>query len=451
MVFRFFRTQIVLRILLIVASLGALLYVALETNLYATGGLLFLVSAFQIWALIRYVDRTNFNLAVFFDSVRYGDFLQTSSSGQLGSSFADLSRAMNQVSSAFHSARAEKEEHYRYLQTVVQHVGIGLMAFNETGEVELFNPAAKRLLRLPQLRTLADLASRSQELARELQGIQPGQKTLVKVQIDYETLMLSIHATKIRLGQKQLTLVSLQNIGGELAEQEMIAWQNLIRVLTHEIMNSITPIASLAGSVHDRFHKRMTGDQEAAASSMEDDREISDALVTIEKRSQGLMHFVESYRDLTRIPQPEIQNVTVQELVTRVDKLLGQKLRESNIVLSVEIEPADLAVACDPDLIEQVLINLVNNASYAVRQSAQPRIEIAGSLNREGRVSIEVRDNGTGIVAEAIDQIFIPFFTTKKGGTGIGLALSQQIMRLHRGQISVRSMLNEQTVFTLTF
>ena len=451
MVFRFFRTQIVLRILLIVASLGALLYIALETNLYATGGLLFLVAAFQIWALIRYVDRTNFNLAVFFDSVRYGDFLQTSSSGQLGSSFADLSRAMNQVSSAFHSARAEKEEHYRYLQTVVQHVGIGLMAYNETGEVELFNPAAKRLLRLPQLRTLADLASRSQELAGELQHIQPGQKTLVKVQIDYETLMLSIHATKIRLGLKQLTLVSLQNIGGELAEQEMIAWQNLIRVLTHEIMNSITPIASLAGSVHDRFHKRIEGDQESAASSMEDDREISDALVTIEKRSQGLMHFVESYRDLTRIPQPEIQNVTVQELVTRVDKLLGQKLRESSIALSVEIEPADLAVACDPDLIEQVLINLVNNASYAVRQSAQPRIEIAGSLNREGRVSIEVRDNGTGIVAEAIDQIFIPFFTTKKGGTGIGLALSQQIMRLHRGQISVRSTPNEQTVFTLTF
>jgi two-component system nitrogen regulation sensor histidine kinase NtrY len=451
MVFRHFQTQIILRVLALVATLATLVYLALQTNLYATSLLLALVSAYQIWSLINYVDRTNLNLSRFFDSVRYGDFIQTSSPGQLGGSFTDLSRAMNEVSSAFQAARAEKEEHHRYLQTVIQHVGVGVLAYSDSGEVELFNPAARRLLHTPQLRDIKSLAVLSEVLVNTLETIQPGQRALVKLQTDYESLQLSIHATKIRLGQRLLTLVSLQNIGGELAEQEMLAWQNLIRVLTHEIMNSMTPIASLAGSVNDRFRTRLNHSLQTPDPSAQDDREISEALVTIERRSQGLMHFVESYRDLTRIPHPDIRIMPVRDLVNRVEHLLESDLRKQQVALSVAIEPNDLTIACDQDLVEQVLINLINNALYAMREIADPSLEITSRLNREGQVVIEVSDNGRGIVPSAIDQIFIPFFTTKKGGTGIGLALSQQIMRLHRGQIGVRSTPNTRTVFTLTF
>ncbi len=448
MVFRNFHTQVILRVLLLFLTLTTLIYLAMETNLYATSLLMALIAAYQIWSLVNYVDRTNLDLSRFFDSVRYSDFLQINTHGQLGGSFADLSRAMNQVTSAFQSARAEKEEHYRYLQTIIQHVGIGLLAYNSAGEVELLNPAARRLLQRPQLRDIGSLRAFSEELVKTLETIQPGQRALVKLQTDYESLQLSIHATRIRLGQKQLTLVSLQNIGSELAEQEMVAWQNLIRVLTHEIMNSMTPIASLAGSVNDRFRSRTSANERGFA---EDDQEISEALITIERRSEGLMHFVESYRDLTRIPQPDVRVVPVRDLLARVEHLLESNLRRQGVVLKVVIEPVDLTLACDPDLIEQVLINLINNALHAVQGVAEPKLAIHSRLNRNGKVVIEIEDNGYGIVPGAIDQIFIPFFTTKKGGTGIGLALSQQIMRLHNAQIGVRSTPNERTVFTLTF
>ncbi len=437
-----------MRVLLLVLSLAVLLYLALETKLYATSVLLVALTAYQVWSLLSFVDRTNLSLSRFFDSIRYGDFLQTHSAGQFGGSFADLSRAMDQVSSAFHTARASKEEHYRYLQTVVDHVGVGLLAFDEAGSIALINPAAKRLLQLPHLRSLTALRDSSPQLVDTLAQIQPGQKALVKLTTAYEPQQLTVHATKIRLGGRALTLVSLQNIGSELAEQEMAAWQNLIRVLTHEIMNSMTPIASLAGSVGTAVRRRSREDNAAANST----DEICDALATIERRSQGLLHFVESYRDLTRIPRPEIRVVKIADMVSRVEQLMeASSEARPELARTILITPENLEVACDPDLIEQVLINLYGNAVHALREVPEPCVEIRAGINREGRVAIEVSDNGPGILPEVSDMIFVPFFTTKKGGTGIGLALSRQIMRLHDGHITVRSVPHQATTFTLTF
>ncbi len=447
MVFKSFRTQIILRVLLLAVSLLTLVYLAIQTSLYATGLLLLLFTAYQVWSLIRFVDRTNFSLSRFFDAIRYGDFLQTSTGSQIGSSFAELSRAMNQVSSAFQTARSEREEQYHYLQTIIQHVGVGLLAFDESGRIELLNPAAKRLLQTSQLADLQALRNRSPQLADKLEAIGAGEKTLVEYPTDYEVLHLSIHATKIRLRNKPLTLVSLQNIGSELAEQEMAAWQNLIRVLTHEIMNSMTPIASLAESIGAAVRSQIELNPEASGLP----KEICDALGTIERRSEGLIHFVESYRDLTRIPQPDIGTVLVSELIARVDRLLENSLQDAAIKRSTVIAPSDLTVACDIDLIEQVIINLFSNAIWALRNTPGGKLEVTANINRAGRVVIEVADNGPGILPAVLDKVFIPFFSTKKGGTGIGLALSRQIMRLHRGNITVKSAPNERTVFTLTF
>ncbi len=451
MVFKSFHTQIVLRVLFLAATIATLVYLAMETTLYATSILVAFITAYQVWSLMNFVDRTNLSLSRFFDSIRYADFLQTNQTGKVSGSFEELTRAMDQVSDAFQSARAEKEENFRYLQTIIHHVGIGLLAYSDNGDVELMNPAARRLLQISQLRNLSNLEGVSESLRDTLAKIGPGEKALVKFSSGYETLQISIHATKIRLGNRPLTLVSLQNIGSELAEQEMIAWQNLIRVLTHEIMNSMTPIASLAGSISGVVRSRLdpngAGDKVNAGA----DQDIYDALGTIERRSQGLMHFVESYRDLTRIPIPDIRIVAVAELLSRVDRLMEKPLAEIGASRRTSIVPDSLTLACDPDLIEQVLINLYSNAVWALRGTEQPCLEVSARINWEGRVVMEVKDNGPGILPAVIDKIFIPFFTTRKGGSGIGLAVSRQIMRMHNGNIAVTSIPGESTVFSLSF
>jgi nitrogen fixation/metabolism regulation signal transduction histidine kinase len=428
-------------------------YLITRTSLYATMSLVGLILLAQIWSLIQFVDRTNQQLTRFFDAVRHADFSQSFTTLGLGRSFDGLSSAFSQVADQFRQARAEKEEQYRYLQTLVQHIGVGVIAFRDDGEVELINQAAKRLLAISHLRNIDRLAEIESTLPVTLRALDAGQRTLVKLTIDYDVLQLAVHATKIRREGEMLTLVSIQNIGSELAEQEMVAWQNLIRVLTHEIMNSVTPIASLAGSVNDLVSKQSKTEAFQKTGAMEPElfTDLSDALTTIEKRSQGLLHFVEAYRNLTRIPRPDFSFISAADLIGRVTTLLRKQAEENKVSLTTEIEPPEMEMAVDPDLIEQVLINLVVNALQALKEAEGGKILIRARMGRSGRTLIEVIDNGPGIVESAIDKIFIPFFTTKKGGTGIGLALARQIMRLHGGNISVRSKPNEETCFTLSF
>ena len=442
--YRRFRLQCIARILVLGGSIYLFLYLLLDTDYRATTLVIALIIAYQIYALIHYVEKTNRDLSRFFLSIRHADFSQSFVTGGLGSSFDELKKAFNEVLDAFRRARAEKEEHARYLQTVVQHIGIGLVAFRQDGEVELINTAAKRLLKISHLKNVDHLEARFADLVEKLRHLRPGQKTLVKIEEEGEILQLSVYATAFRLREQEYTLVSLQNIQGELEEQEMEAWQKLIRVLTHEIMNSITPIASLAGTVNDML--QTTGQEE--------DEEIADvrqAMQTIQRRSEGLLHFVDSYRNLTHLPPPQFQIVPVSELFDRVGRLMRPQLEEGKIAFYVEIEPQSLELTADPEQIEQVLINLLRNAMQAVAGQAAARIWLKAGMDGRGHVLVEVIDDGPGIVEEAREKIFIPFFTTRQDGSGIGLSLCRQIMRLHRGTISARSKPGEETAFTLRF
>ena len=442
--YRRFRLQCIARILVLGGSIYLFLYLLLDTDYRATTLVTVLVIAYQIYALIHYVEKTNRDLSRFFLSIRHADFSQSFVTGGLGSSFDELKKAFNEVLDAFRRARAEKEEHARYLQTVVQHIGIGLVAFRQDGEVELINTAAKRLLKITHLKNVDHLEARFADLVEKLRHLRPGQKALVKIEEEGEILQLSVYATAFRLREQEYTLVSLQNIQGELEEQEMEAWQKLIRVLTHEIMNSITPIASLAGTVNDML--QTTGQEE--------DEEIADvrqAMQTIQRRSEGLLHFVDSYRNLTHLPPPQFQIVPVSELFDRVGRLMRPQLEEGKIAFYVEIEPQSLELTADPEQIEQVLINLLRNAMQAVAGQAAARIWLKAGMDGRGHVLVEVIDDGPGIVEEAREKIFIPFFTTRQDGSGIGLSLCRQIMRLHRGTISARSKPGEETAFTLRF
>ncbi|MBU0712019.1 ATP-binding protein [bacterium] len=449
MVYKSFSINCIIRVLTIAASIYLFFYLLFQTSLYATTLIVALISIYQVYALLQFVQKTNRDLTRFFNAIRYSDYSQSFTGTLRGSAFEELNTAFNEVIKEFQHARMEKEEHFRYLQTVVQHVGIGLIAFKQDGEVELINNAARRLLKVSNLRNLYDLEPGRTELVNKLLNLKPGEKTLIKLQDNENILQLSIYAAGFTLHQQGLTLISLQNIQSELEEKEMEAWQNLIRVLTHEIMNSVAPISSLASTVN----QLLTGDSnnENRDLGTEVIKDVSAAVKTIEKRSKGLMNFVDNYRKLTRIPKPDFEIFQVKTLFDRVKNLMKDQFEQKSIIFKMQVDPETLELTADPILIEQVLINLCKNAVESIFEKTNPSIALLGKTDGRGNPVIQVIDNGEGIRADVADKIFIPFFTTKKEGSGIGLSLSKQIMRLHNGSISVYSRLDEETIFTLRF
>ena len=330
MVFKHFRFVSVLRIIILSCTVFILIYIMQYTNLYASVVVFVLLIIYQIYSLIRYVETTNRDLKRFLEAIGYSDFSQTFANKHMGKSFEELNKEFTQVIKKFQKAREEKEAHFRYLQTVVQHVGIGLISFLPNGQVGLINSAAKKLLGIPYLRNIRDLESIDKGFVDKLLKLQAGEKSLLKVEVDGETLQLAIYATYFQLQDMKYTLVSMQNIGQELEETELESWQKLIRVLTHEIMNSVTPISSLASTINKMLSEegidfyRKHGEIEAV-------EDIRDAVETIEKRSNGLLHFVDTYRNLTRLPKPNFQIFSVSHLFKQIQQLMQPKVMEKKI------------------------------------------------------------------------------------------------------------------------
>ncbi len=452
MSFKNFRFQIILRILLLSLSILLLIVILIKSQLYASIFLVTVVIIYQIISLIRYIETTNRRLSQFLQSVRYADFTQSFTIKGLGSSFTDLNQAFSDVMEDFRKIRKEKEEQYQYLQTVVQHVGIALIAFYEDGEIELMNSAAKRLLNRPKLRRIQQMKNINTALPQTIMNLKAGQHTMLKVHLNGDLMQLAIYGTQFMLHNRMITLVSIQNIRSQLEESEMEAWQKLIRVLTHEIMNSITPISSMAGSVKEileemqpEFKKMSNGDL------LECYNDINTAVHTIQKRSEGLLQFVEAYRSLTRLPSPKFEEFSVADLFKRVKKLMDEEFSERNIQCKCHTIPEHLKLTADPAMVEQILINILKNAADAVNGQTLPQIEIKGFSDEQGRISILVNDNGPGISEELQEKIFVPFFTTKKDGSGIGLSLSRQIMRLLKGTINIQSQVGAGTTVNLVF
>ncbi len=417
---------------------------------------LFLIGGFigiQIFAFIHYIDRTNRILNNFLESIRYSDFTRTFQVEGEGSSFEKLKNSFNEVIKDFQEVRAEKEENFYYLQTVIQHIGIALIAFQKDGKVELINNATKKLFQIRNLSNVQALSGFSQELVEKLFSIKHGENTLIKVQEKDNLLQLVIYATEFKIHNRTITLVSIKNIQQELEEKEMESWQKLIRVLTHEIMNSITPISSLASTVT-LILKELTEElkeQGINADELETLEEVGSALQTIHKRTDGLLHFVNTYRNLTKIPKPNFSIFRVRQLLGNIHNLFEEELKSKNIACRVNIEPESLELSADEHLIEQVIINLIKNAIHAVSGREGSSIGLNAYLNSRGRIVIQVVDNGPGILPNVLERVFIPFFTTKPQGSGIGLSLSRQILRLHGGTINAYSEPEKETKFTLTF
>lgn len=446
MYLRTFASGLILRILLIVALIGAIAWALPQSNQMALTALLTILLLWRVVNLFNYVNITNRKLVRFLESVRYDDFSVRFAANQDDSTFRELSKQFNDVLDAFRQVRADKEANSQYLQTIVQHVNTGLLAFDESGRIELINNAALRLLGLYRLKTLKDLQEDNPELQSLLTNLISGESVLFQASADRQ---LSISSTAIRMRGKLIKLVAIQNIQSELESKELEAWQNLTRVLRHEIMNSVTPIASLVSTMRDIVQQEMEQPDHGPTETWQD---LNEALEVVENRTNGLMNFVNAYRTFTSIPKPNMDPVLVLPLVQRITSLFAPTLREKGIRLTYDIQPDGLEISMDQDQIEMVLINLIKNAVEILEGKPNARIDIRSSLDQTTqRATLEVSDNGPGIEPDKLEQIFIPFYTTKEDGTGVGLSLSRQILQLHGGVLGVESQLGNGAKFSLVF
>jgi len=445
MTFNTFRISILIRLSFIIINTFLLVWLTQEqkyiTTIVSTGILIA-----QIFLIIRYIEQTNRKLSQFFDNIKYNDFTSSFVSENTGESFKQLNKSFNQVIAQFQKTRAEKEEHYNQLQTIIQHISIGILTYRKDGEVDIYNNVVKKIFKVNNFKKIQELSAIEKNLPETFLNLQQNDSKLIKLFLDDELLQLSVQATEFKKKGEEYLLVSVKNIHSELEHKEIESWQKLIRVLTHEIMNSITPISSLASTV-----KEMLPQESDITIDPEDLFDMHYALNTIDRRSNGLLNFVEIYRDLTRIPKPVFSNVIIKDMLFESKLMLLHKSTMEDLQISIEAMPEEISVAADQSLIEQVLINLMINAVHALKETKEPQIIISARYNKNERVIIEVADNGSGIKPELMDKIFMPFFTSKKEGSGIGLSLSRQIMHLHKGNIFAKSIQGKGSVFTMVF
>lgn len=414
-------------------------------------GIVFLgLSLYQIKLLIDYLDRSNENIASFLDSIEFDDLSYSFKTASDDPAVKRLHKELNEALLKLRNSRREKDSEFLFFKNIVMHVGIGLIVFKEDGHIEIFNSAARKLLKINKAEKLSDLKEVSEVLVGVFEKLKTGGRELVRLKLGEDLIQLSVYAIELNLRGENVKLISIQNIQSELEEKEMEAWQNLVRVLTHEIMNSVTPISSLAGIVEEELkpHVKAEVDKPLSKDQLED---IHLSLQTISKRSEGLIHFVKEFRSLTAIPKPKPTQIDVRCLFEELTMLHKRDLADREIQLTTSIYPEDLTLSADKNMIEQVLINLIRNAIQSFEDQGEKKIDIKAFVNDKSRPVISIRDNGSGIEPEAMEKIFIPFFTTKKTGSGIGLSLSRQIMRQHQGTLTVKSTVGKGTEFFMRF
>lgn len=416
-----FRTLTIVQVLLLVMTIVVLAWSVLSTDHFAVPLVIAAVVLLQVVGLLRSVESHVSTLEEFFAAVNYEDFTRRFVEDDVD---VELKEAFNRILARFQDARAERDIQAGYLETVVKHIPVPFIAARADGSLSLVNNPARRLTGLPALRHLDQLAELDPQLPTLMQGIEPGSQQLLQTRLRDVPAELRVSVSEIRMSGETERLYSIENLSGELTARESSAWRNLIRVLTHEIMNTLTPVTSLAQTT-----VTMLDETEAT-----DD--IREAVTTIARRSEGLMNFVSRYRELLKVPQPEPETVRVLDALNSVTALMANEL--GGVRLDIDVVPASLEVYADRQLLDQVLINLVRNAADATRDIDSPEMRLSAKLDF-GRVIIRITDNGPGIPEEIVDQIFVPFFTTRRTGSGIGLSLSRQIMTAHCGEIVVES------------
>lgn len=450
MAYRRFSIQLALRLALVGLSLAALVWLWLRPGQHSAtiiaAGLLAITTTELWWS----VSRTNREVARFLDAARYADYSQRFNLQDIGTGFGELGETFTDILDRMWDTREEQEIQVRRLAALIDHIPVPLLTVHGGGAITLQNNAARRLFGAAHVTRLRDLRQFGVDFHDAVAEAVPGNRELVTFTVEGVEYQLTLAATENIVAGEANRLVSLQDIQSELDVTQIQAWQELVRVLTHEIMNSITPVTSLAATathlVDDVLQKTP-----AESPVLEELHDLRDAVNTVANRSDSLMQFVHSYRQLTRLAPPDKTRVRITELFDSMRQLAAAEWSDDDAALTLSVEPTELDVYADRDLLEPVLLNLLRNAWQATADVEQRKIELCGRLNRRGNVVIEVADNGPGVPEGLATKIFVPFFTTKEAGSGVGLALARQVMTAHRGFIRAGENDGGGARFTLTF
>ncbi|MEJ8804301.1 sensor histidine kinase [Pontibacter sp. H249] len=449
MIFRSFEAKLVLRVALLLLTLSMPALVILQDWAELLVFLLPLI-AYQVYDLIHFTKQAQEEFKQFIDSVHYRDFSRHFNENHVPTQLQTLRKGFNEINATLKAISTERETQFQNLQKVMELVNTGILSYKvDSGEVVLMNEPLKQLLHLPYMQTIHYLAKRDKALYEEVQHLQPGHSkigTANTALFEKNAFKVLISATTFMHEGEKYKLVVFQNVNEALDETESQAWQKLLNVMTHEIMNSVAPIASLAETIRARLAEIEMKGTDAA-----DVEDLEVGVETIKRRSEGLLRFAETYRSLSKINSLSLQTVYIKDVFANLQRLMQPTLNHKQIKLELAVKDPNLKLQADASLLDQVLINLLVNAIEAVKENPEPEIILSAYQDNEQKTVIKIMDNGLGMTREVQEKVFIPFFTTKKQGSGIGLSLCKQIVLLHKGTIQLQSEEGEGTVFTLRF
>ena len=450
MISRNFSINIILRVSLIVVLSVLLGYLLVKSQSLRYILLCAITITLLTINLISYLNTTNRKILYFFDSVRNDDSSLSFTVEEKNKTLLEIYKSMNRVNMEIQQLKIENIQQEQYFRILLEHLATGIITYNSKGFIMHANSSAKKLLSMDVLTHLQQIERIDQKLYQAINLIKPSEQKLIPITTEQGTIQLSLKATSFITNETDLVILSIQDIKNELDEKELESWMKLIRVLMHEIMNSITPITSLSESLFSIFSKK----GHPVLPQQVTEKTITTTLQglnVIKEQGKGLMSFVDSYRKLTRVPEPEKKLFRVADLMNRVQILYNSLEKNDKIELSISLKDHDLELYADQNLISQVLINLLKNALEANENNPRGKIMIIAAADSSQHPEICVTDNGPGIAEENLDKIFIPFFTTRQKGSGIGLSISRQIMRVHGGNLKVRSVPGKETVFCMNF
>ncbi|NOW94038.1 PAS domain-containing sensor histidine kinase [Mucilaginibacter sp. SG564] len=447
MIFNRYEWRLLLRVFLMFLALVAAAFVIVS------GKPLYLVIfvpliVYAVIEMIRFQKKAQDEVNQFVESIHYRDFSRHFDVRRAPNELKPLRKGFNDINTTFKLISRERETQYHYLQKILELVDTGILSFEEeTGNISWINEAFKNLIGIPYLKTVHSLEKRDPALYLELIKVKPGDSKIITMTRNQQLVKMLITASVMRSDDILYKLIAFQNVSEALDETESKAWSKLLNVMTHEIMNSVAPISSLADTLKNRLQSpEITG---AIQSSELEDLELG--IDTIKRRSEGLLKFTESYRSLNKITKLDLNKILVRDLFENLASLMRPTLEKKHIELEIILRDPTLAIQADINLIEQVMINLLVNAIEAVKDREEPRLILSGELQNNSKTLVKVTDNGLGMPPELLDKIFIPFFSTRKTGSGIGLSLCKQIMLLHKGNIQVQSTEGKGSSFILQF
>jgi signal transduction histidine kinase len=445
--YRAYIFQLFFRLLLIVSAILGLIYtIYKDQTAYAV-----IIGVGLLYVLINtysFVKRRFVAMDDFFEAVKYRDFSRWFPEDRGPKDIRFLYTGFNEINRTIKEMNSQNEAQYVYLQKILEMVDIGIIAYNiESGDVLWSNDSFGEILDVPSFKNIRFVENRKSELFNTVFETYHREPNSISIALQNESIKILISDTVFQVDDDAFKLIVIQDIDNTLNKNESESWKKLLSVMTHEIMNSIAPISSLA----DTLQKNIQVAIETPKKSHLELEDLNAGIKTIKNRSEGLLKFAKTYRSLSKVTNLNLQRVKVSELFNNIQLLMEPSIKAKNIAIEFNVTSPKLELDIDTHLIEQVLINLILNAVDACKDQENPEIKVLASQNPNRDIVLKVFDNGSGIPQDILENIFVPFFTSKATGSGIGLSLCKQIMLLHKGRIIVKSIEGEGSVFSLVF